>query len=79
VSTKKEMVGCHEIWNFFFTQREKKNMDSSDIAITNKMLKCKWMYKIKYETNEGIEKYKACLVVKVVFKILELILMKLIP
>jgi hypothetical protein len=54
-------------------------MNSSDIAIGNKMLKCKWVYKIKYETNEGMDKYKACLVVKVVFKFLELILMKLIP
>jgi len=43
------------------------------------MLKCKWVYKIKYEINEGIDKYKACLVVKVVFKTLELVLMKLIP
>jgi hypothetical protein len=58
---------------------KKQNMDSSDIAIGNKMLKCKWEYKVKYETNEGIDKYKACLVVKVVFKFLELILMKLIP
>jgi len=37
---------------------QKKNMDSSDIAIGKKMLKCKWVYKIKYETNEGIDKYK---------------------
>ncbi len=58
---------------------KKQNMDSSDIAIGKKMLKCKWVYKIKHKTNEGIDKYKACLVIKVVFKFLELILMKLIP
>jgi hypothetical protein len=58
---------------------KKQNMDSNDIAIGKKMLKCKWVYKINYEANEGIGKYKACLVVKVVFKFLELILMTLIP
>jgi hypothetical protein len=55
------MVGGHEGWNEIFAE---KKWTFVKLQHERNIVKCKWVYKIKYKIDGGIDKYKVQLVVK---------------
>lgn len=47
---------------------------SEELLESRKPIECRWVFKIKYNSNENVEKFKLCLIIQGYSQILKLII-----